>query len=758
MVSSYGSYHVPVHCCHLLCCWSHSRWCVLSLYYALYCPPVLSEGMGLVEEPLIRKIMDHPEKVRAPGGFGLQQAKEEARRVRALRSMIQSCTGYMAFLFLVLLMYFHVSFHDNNIRLLHSTIKHSITDSTFENNTIRSASNAWHWLHITLPAHLYRDHRLKLMRSPRLCRLHSLPSNVLGWASTLQSPPLSQPGTNFTVGSNFPMDSASLLKKPCFELGDTKEKAFNLIRALNNFHWISKSILQVEITQYHKDVGLYISTIVHLDLSPYGSRAFKLSILPFHLEKPGHGLNLPMALAFSLLLAALLFLYPELAALVGFCSSGSSYSPRWTRLLLGLASAATGFVHIGRVWLTKHRMEQYQAKPWAFISLYDVALLSRTQVALSATLLLLIMLKVAQQFRFVRRWAVFVKTFQLLWKELPGLVLFIAAFMLALTHCINLVTVVLLPALSISCNKISDLLWNGQSFWPMLKCIPCLGWLGLSVLLVCRGLLCGSVLTSYRRTRVECYRLALEPQDYEMIDFFVKRFKLWLGVNKVKEYRHSVRFEGQGPNSTRSSPASSHMPAKTELVHRPPSAEEQDLFSSSSPRPVLSPALAVEHLPRAISDLLEKMDKVTLVLKEVSTLEQRLRLWQIMHTSTKVLHKETPIPTIDKQLLPRTYSTFSESALTRIKSRIVKSNSYRFSRWAAPLNIGLPRHPASAGQCGRAKLPTRRPHSQDSSQGLKQNEDLNCPFPLKRRAWDSEKPGPLYHSPSVTSVKGSTLS
>lgn len=72
----------------------------------------------------------------------------------------------------------------------------------------------------------------------------------------------------------------------------------------------------------------------------------------------------------------------------------------------------------------------------------------------------------------------------------------------------------------------------------MLKCIPSLGWLGLSVLLVCRGLLCGSVQNSYRRTRAEFYRLALEPQDYEMIDFFVKRFKLWLGVNKVKEVRN----------------------------------------------------------------------------------------------------------------------------------------------------------------------------------------------------------------------------
>ncbi|XP_018409573.1 PREDICTED: polycystin-1-like [Nanorana parkeri] len=698
---------------------------LLSLYNALYCPPVLNEGMGLVEEPLIRKITDHADKVRAPGGFSLLQAKEEARRVRALRSMIQNCSGYMVFILLVLLMYFHISFHDNNIRLLHSAIKHSITDS-FEINTVQSTSNVWRWIHITLPAHLSRDHRLKLVRAPRLCQLHSLHSSVLGWTHTLDSPSGSEPCTNLTLGSNFAIDYCS--------------------------------ILQVEITQYHKDVGLYISTIVHLDLSQYGSRAFRLSILPFHLEKQGHGLNLPMVLAFSLLLAALLFLYPELAALVGFCSSGSTFSLQWTRLLLGLASAATGLVHIGRVWLTKHRMEQYQAQPWTFISLYDVALLSRTQVSLSGTLLLLIMLKVAQQFRFVRRWAVFIKTFQSLRMELPGLVLLIAAFLVVLTHCMNLVICVLFPALSIPCNKFSDLLWDGRRFWPMLKGVPCLGWLGLSVLLVFRGLLCGSVLASYHRTRAECYRLALEPQDYEMIDFFVKRFKLWLGVNKVKQYRHSVRFEGLGPSSTRSSPTSSHMPPETELVHRPPSAEEQELFPPCSPRPVLSPALAVEHLPRAISELLDRMDKVTQVLREVSILEQRLKLWQLSQKSTQQLHKEAPTSKLDKQLLPRTYSTFSESALTRIKATIVKSNSYRFSRWAAPLNTGLPRHPASADLCKRARLPMRRPRSEENSGGLRQNEDLIHPFPLKRRAWDLEKPGGLCHSPSGTSVKGSILS
>ncbi|XP_063819268.1 polycystin-1-like [Pseudophryne corroboree] len=737
---------------------------LLSLYYALCRPPVLSEGLGLVEEPVVKKISDHSNKVRAPGGFSLQQAKQEARRVRALRTMIKSCTGYMVFFLLVLLMNFQSSFHDNNNRLLHTAIKQSVTRAAagaeMNFTTIRSISDLWHWLDSTLPDHLYSNPRLTLLGSPRLCQLNVLPLSSSGWfpilhsqSDSLKKMPLSSSATgwvypeicsNFTLGPNFTHehDHSGCQQNPCQELGNTLEKMQKTIRALNNINWIHQNVLQLEITQYHKDVRLHISSVLQLDLSPHGISPSRLSILPFHIQELRHGLNLPMALALSLLCAALCFLCPELAAMVNARYVNSTSSPHWTRILIGLVSAATGIVHVARICLTKHRMDQFQAKPWSFISLYDIALLSRTQAALSATLLLLVMLKVAQQLRFVRRWAVFGKTLQKLRVELLGFVFPMTILTLAFIHCMSVVSYVILPMSNVLCSPLFSLLRGGSSLQCILQSCSLLGWcLGLvrSLLVVWRGLLFGAILNIFRTIKAESYRPALEPQDHEMIDFLVKRFKLWLGVSKVKEYRHTVKFEGLESYSTCTSLACSRAQSATVLSTDFSSFPHEVLVSPTSPRPILSPGLAVEHLPTAVSDLLDRMDKVTVVLKEIRVLEQKLKLWQKNQQSHKVPHKEISSTTSGtyRQLLPRTYSTFSESALTHIKS---KSKSDSFSRRAAPDSAGLPVNTASAG-LHKTRLTTRRPHSHERTGVHKQNEDPILPIPRKRRAWDLEKPG-----------------
>lgn len=44
------------------------------------------------------------------------------------------------------------------------------------------------------------------------------------------------------------------------------------------------------------------------------------------------------------------------------------------------------------------------------------------------------------------------------------------------------------------------------------------------------------------------YRPATEPQDYEMVEFFIKRLKLWMGLTKAKEVSSALavaRFIGR---------------------------------------------------------------------------------------------------------------------------------------------------------------------------------------------------------------------
>lgn len=54
-----------------------------------------------------------------------------------------------------------------------------------------------------------------------------------------------------------------------------------------------------------------------------------------------------------------------------------------------------------------------------------------------------------------------------------------------------------------------------------------------------------------RREQAELYRPTIEPQDYEMVEFFIKRLKLWMGITKAKEVSGSmdgVPFSGGNGN------------------------------------------------------------------------------------------------------------------------------------------------------------------------------------------------------------------
>lgn len=49
-------------------------------------------------------------------------------------------------------------------------------------------------------------------------------------------------------------------------------------------------------------------------------------------------------------------------------------------------------------------------------------------------------------------------------------------------------------------------------------------WLVISVLL-----------RNYQRARAELYRPAVDLQDYEMVELFLRRLKMWMGLSRAKE-------------------------------------------------------------------------------------------------------------------------------------------------------------------------------------------------------------------------------
>ncbi len=53
--------------------------------------------------------------------------------------------------------------------------------------------------------------------------------------------------------------------------------------------------------------------------------------------------------------------------------------------------------------------------------------------------------------------------------------------------------------------------------------------------LVLLWLLISALLRNYRRARAELYRPAVDLQDYEMVELFLRRLKMWMGLSRAKE-------------------------------------------------------------------------------------------------------------------------------------------------------------------------------------------------------------------------------
>lgn len=60
-------------------------------------------------------------------------------------------------------------------------------------------------------------------------------------------------------------------------------------------------------------------------------------------------------------------------------------------------------------------------------------------------------------------------------------------------------------------------------------------WLVISVLL-----------RNYQRARAELYCPAVDLQDYEMVELFLRRLKMWMGLSRAKEVRVPMSSLGPG--------------------------------------------------------------------------------------------------------------------------------------------------------------------------------------------------------------------
>nr|XP_051695478.1 polycystin-1 isoform X2 [Oryctolagus cuniculus] len=645
--------------------WEPLKVLLEALYFSLVAKRLHpDEDDSLVESPAVTPVSERVPRVRPPHGFALFLAKEEARKVKRLHGMLRSLLVYMLFLLVTLLAnYGDASAHGHAYRL-QSAIKQELDSGAFL--AIGRSEEFWPWMsHVLLPyVHGNRSSpelgppRLRQVRlqealcpDARSAGLHrcaaaggfSTSDFGVGWESAApngsaawaySAPDLL--GT-WSWGHCAVYDSGGYVQ----ELGLSLEESRARLGFLRLHNWLdnrSRAVF-VELTHYSPAVGLHAAVTLRLEFPAAGRALAALSVRPFALRRLSAGLSLPLLTSVCLLLFALYFSVAEAHA---WRKEGRARAVRpgaWARWLLVALTAATGLVRLAQLGAADRQWALFvRGRLRRFISFDQVAQLSAAARGLAASLLFLLSVKAAQQLRFVRQWSIFGKTLCRALPELAGATLGLAVLGVAYTQLAMLLVSSCAQSLRSAAGALLVLCPGAGAGAPSL--CPAEAWhlapllcVGLWALRLWGALSLGAVVLRWRYhgLRGELYRPAWEPQDYEMAELLLRRLRLWLGVSKVKEFRHKVRFEGMEPLPSRSSRGSKSSPdarppsAGSEASHPSTSSSQLDALSSGLGRAGARAEPEPSRLHLVFEALLAQFDRLNQATEDVFQLEQQLQ-------------------------------------------------------------------------------------------------------------------------------------
>ncbi|XP_077595711.1 polycystin-1 [Stigmatopora nigra] len=747
--------------------------CLQALIYTLVWRPVDPE----VEEQLARETSvarnfgERGEKVRPPCGYGLLQAKEEARKVRALTSLMKHCVLQLLFLLLVLMVNYQDGVERSQGRPLHSAVRRQLQNATFDApqlTSIRSCLDAERWISKTLATYLHQSSWLHLVGSPRLRHPHA--QVLLGNDGVLQD------------------------------------------LVTENFCPVRPKSLSLDFTQFHKESALFLCVSVQLDWTTRVTSS--LSISPFFIPWPRQGLDLQLVLMVFLLGSAVAISLGELRTASRMRSRYPRQGKSWLQLLLAALSLAASVLHFMFLFKAASCLSQLRSQPDSFIHFHGAAALTGMSSQCAALLLTLLVLKLLGTLRFVRRWVVIIRVLNRAKKELWASAFLLLLLFLFTTHLGTTLFSQSVEDFSPRQNLLVPFMWllRGRfGLQRLCRVHPVLGpfygllLTGAGVWLLAR--LTGVILIhAYRTEKADIYRPTTEPRDYEMVEFFIKRLKLWIGLTKAKEFRHRVKFEGMEVPPSRASQESrlstdySPLPSSPSSFSspRPPSSSLSVLSEDSTlSDQVFDVQPFLERLLPCVNAALSRFDRVARVTEEVYDLETGLEDFLRKRKQSKTARKEKcrqdvaakakegdgktlvevrrrragllyanpqktpssalPIITPPSAIsFPRTRSSRSESESLHLKrdtfGEAVEAADPTGSRPVrSPAFLSFPKrrawhsgssHSADAAQrlwlkqCGNLALAFIRPNSEEAA-----SRRVSDGAPKKRKAWIAEGPG-----------------
>ncbi|XP_039346814.1 polycystin-1 isoform X1 [Mauremys reevesii] len=671
--------------------WEPLKVLLEALYFALVAKRLHpEEDDTLVEYPFVEHVSEKINKVRPPQGFALFQAKEEARKVKLLHKMLKSFLIYMLFLLVTLLTNYGDASRNGRAFLLQSSLKQQLGGEEFLR--IKRSDEFWAWMSQVLLPSLYnnqsgRESCSTMLGVPRLRQLRLQEAECLDtihdFRSGTDAPVAAKKCTygsngfntgDYAVGwkrvsvnltqtwSYSPPDLAgvwywgyvSVYDSGGYiqELGATLEESRAHVDYLQQNNWInnmSRAVF-VELTQYNPSVDLHAAVTLRLEFPTAGRAVAAIAVGSFPLLRLSGGVTLQLVMMVFLMAFVVYFVVSESLFIKkegrAYFALFGSYS-QWLLILLTTCAVV---VHLSQATIADQQWAKYLKNRKGFTSFYQVAFLNSVFNSLAASLLFLLTVKAAQQLRFVRQWSVFGKTLQKSTKELAAAGLALALLVLAYTQ----LGFLLFSSCSESFHSFSSslllLVAAVRGRVNLRLCLPepsglyylfCASYIVLEMWIVLR-LFAAVLVHSYREMNFELYRPAFEPQDYEMVELFVRRLKLWMGFSKVKEFRHKVRFEGMEPLPSRSSSD------KSFRGPTPSAASDSSRASTSSSQlDGLSLVLStressevdadVQRLLSLFEMLLAQFDRVNQVTEDVYRMEQQLEDSQSRRTRMKYI-------------------------------------------------------------------------------------------------------------------------
>ncbi|XP_068614855.1 polycystin-1-like [Brachionichthys hirsutus] len=556
---------------------------------------------------VVRTFGEQGKNVRPPCGYGLLQAVVEARKVRALRSLMRHCVCQLLFVLLLLMVNYHDSVEQSQGRLLHSAVKqrlHTAPMGVQNLTSLRDWSDAEQWLSRVLVPHLHQSPTLGLVGLPRLRYTQTV-----------------HPETSIFLGDGA---AATHQRLTDLHMADWSKQQFQTI--------------SIDFTHYHGESALFLCVSVQLRWVQTERVTPFLSMLPLHIPSSFPGLDLQVALTILLFISVLLIVFGELWSMATERSQYLGQFRHWFQLLLAFLTLATVILQIC-----------FLSQAAACVSM--VRKKNNTGLMLGCTLAGNLQLS-SQVGRFRSSAAESLEgaggpdcdaaaaaaALHSPWKHVEGFLSLRQTGVSVMSMLSGRTALRRLCMVHPYLGPFYGLLLTGGCVWLLAR-------------------LCGAVLIhAYRAEQTELHRPATEPQDYEMVKFFIKRLKLWMGLTKAKEFRHRVKFEGMDIPPSWSSQESflSTFPSHSSAVSSPrPLSSTLSVKSEDSSESGFDVQPSLDRLLPCVTALLSHFDQVNQIIEGIYTLEIKLEEAQTRRKERRLSNKDKDATSLGEPTKPK---------------------------------------------------------------------------------------------------------